>query len=174
MKVRESIPTLGRESGFVDVYARAPLPNAELRTFAERQGIEYASAGMRVLSVAFDLIVIGVATMLFVLIAYGQTWLIYHGSDPTIDFYLSIGLIPLVYFVGFWFALGATPGKLLLNLRIVDAQTGQLPDLLQCLFRLVGYVLNALTLGLGILGICNLRKPFGWHDRLSGTLVIKQ
>ena len=35
MKVRESIPTLGRESGFVDVYARAPLPNAVLSTLVQ-------------------------------------------------------------------------------------------------------------------------------------------
>lgn len=169
MKARESIPSVGKESGFVSVYPRTkPLAP---RFFAKQGLLTSANPRMRLLAMAFDAIVLGVLQMLFILIVYGQTWLLYNSLDE--KFYLSLLILPLIYFVSFWFMWGSTPGKLLLGLRIVDHETNQLPDLLQCILRFAGYLLVLGSLGIGALGIFNRRKAYGWHDKLAGTMVVK-
>ncbi len=170
MKARESIPSVGRESGFVNVY---PHPKTLSTRFFTKQGLlASANPRMRLLAVAFDTIVVGILMMLFVLMVYGQTWLIYHPLDE--NFYISLLIVPVVYFIGFWFVFGTTLGKFLLGLRVVDSNTGQLPDLLQCIIRFIGYMLVALSLGIGAVGIFKRDKPYGWHDKLAGTKVVKQ
>src|SRR6187397_1347011 len=45
------------------------------------------------------------------------------------------GILPPVVIIGFWIALGASPGKLMLRLRIVDEPTGGRPTAWQCIGR---------------------------------------
>ena len=72
----------------------------------------------------------------------------------------------------FWFCRNATPGKMLLNMEIVDAKTGEKPTLLQWLLRYVGYVVAIAPLMLGFLWILWDKKRQGWHDKMAGTVVI--
>ena len=71
-----------------------------------------------------------------------------------------------------WVFWQATPGKLLLGMRILDYNTQQAPTVLQYLKRLIGYFVSILPLGLGFLLIASTkRKHRAWHDTLSGTYV---
>jgi uncharacterized RDD family membrane protein YckC len=83
----------------------------------------------------------------------------------------SVTLV-VVYLFGFWVLAGATPGKQLLGLRIVD-RTGQAPSPGQVVVRLLGYLLSALALGLGFVWLFGPERR-GWHDRLAGTYVVKR
>ncbi len=74
----------------------------------------HANVGMRLLALAFDLIMVVLLLMLSVLFVFGQTWLLYHTPYTNVAFYLVAVSVPLVYFVGSWSLLGTTPGKLLL------------------------------------------------------------
>jgi len=78
----------------------------------------------------------------------------------------------LVYTVGFWIVEGATPGKMLMNLRVVNADGSPLnPG--QAFIRYFGYILNGFTLGVGYLLIVFSDKKQGLHDHIAGTIVVR-
>ena len=74
--------------------------------------------------------------------------------------------------IGFWRACGATPGKIALALRIVDAKSGGPPKTLQLIVRFIAYAVSALPLYLGFLWAAVDRRKQGWHDKIAGTIVI--
>ena len=83
-------------------------------------------------------------------------------------------LLPFVLTLGCWVWLGGTPGKLLMGCEVVDAGSGARPGVSQALLRYIGYMLSALPLGLGFLWILWDRRKQGFHDKLAGTLVIRE
>jgi uncharacterized RDD family membrane protein YckC len=68
----------------------------------------------------------------------------------------------------------ATPGKMLLGLRVVDAKTLGNPTFAQALGRQVAYLLSSLVLFLGFIWIAFSERKRGWHDLLAGTVVIRK
>ncbi len=82
--------------------------------------------------------------------------------------------LPLLWCIGFWFAWQATPGKLLLNCRIVDANSLGRPRAEQLVLRYLGYIVGALVFGLGLLWVLWDKRKQGWHDKLARTVVIMQ
>ena len=136
----------------------------------------YALAGMRLLAMAFDWMLLGVLSLLILLAMDASLMYAYRGNQLPllVDVLVLLVCVPFLYFVGFWCWFDATPGKMLLSLRIVDATTLQSLTGWQCLLRYAGYVLGALSFGLGMTGIVNARRPQGWHDRLARSIVIQQ
>lgn len=74
-----------------------------------------------------------------------------------------------VFFVGFWRYKGATPGKMLLNMRIVDADTLEKPSTTQLIKRFLGCFLGLI----GIWSILFTNKSQALHDKIANTVVIK-
>ena len=74
--------------------------------------------------------------------------------------------------IGFWRYCGATPGKIALGVKIVDARTGGTPGILQLIVRLLAYLLSALPLYLGFFWVALDRRKQGWHDKIARTIVI--
>lgn len=72
----------------------------------------------------------------------------------------------------FWKYRAATPGKILLSLKIVDADTLGKLSLRQCLVRSLAYLVSMLPLGLGFVWIVWDTRKQGWHDKLAGTVVV--
>lgn len=81
---------------------------------------------------------------------------------------IFMGIIVLL----FWFYRSATPGKMILNMHIVDAKTEGKPTRKQCVIRYLGYIVAVLPLMLGFVWIMFDKKRQGWHDKLAGTMVI--
>ena len=81
--------------------------------------------------------------------------------------------LPALATVAFWAWMQTTPGKWLLGLRLVDADTGQAPRLSQCLVRYLGYFVSALVLCLGFFWIAWDARKQGWHDKMANTLVVR-
>ena len=79
----------------------------------------------------------------------------------------------LVLFYVFWVKKQATPGKMFLSLKIVDAETLKKPSKKQLLIRIIGMIISAIPLTLGMLWIAIDRKKQGWHDKMAGTVVIR-
>src|SRR5687768_18471491 len=77
-----------------------------------------------------------------------------------------------VVVVGFWRTCGATPGKIALGVKIVDAATGGRPSLGRLVLRFLGYLVSALPLYLGFLWAAVDRRKQGWHDKIGLTVVI--
>jgi len=75
--------------------------------------------------------------------------------------------------VAFWIYRSATPGKMAMNLIIVDAKTGGRPSTPQFVGRYFGYFVSVLPLMLGIIWVGFDKRQQGWHDKMAGTVVIR-
>jgi uncharacterized RDD family membrane protein YckC len=93
--------------------------------------------------------------------------------DPTEHSWDLLALLAIAAVViGFWRYCGATPGKNLLGLRVVDAASGKPPTLGRLALRFLAYFVSALPLYLGFLWIGVDRRKQGWHDKIARTVVI--
>jgi uncharacterized RDD family membrane protein YckC len=77
------------------------------------------------------------------------------------------------YFLFFWSLSGQTLGKLLTGARVVDARGGGALGFAKSALRLLGSLLALLPLGLGLIGLWTDSDRRGWHDRLAGSLVVR-
>ncbi|MET0519640.1 MAG: RDD family protein [Burkholderiaceae bacterium] len=82
--------------------------------------------------------------------------------------------LPALLCIAFWTWQGATPGKLIAGIRVVDARSGARPSLAQSLRRWLGYFASVLPLGLGLAWAAVDAEGRGWHDKLAGTRVVRR
>ncbi len=71
-----------------------------------------------------------------------------------------------------WVKFGATPGKMILGIMVVDAQTNQKPGIWQSLVRAFGYIISTIPLMIGLFWMNFDKKKQCWHDKMAGTVVI--
>jgi uncharacterized RDD family membrane protein YckC len=83
-------------------------------------------------------------------------------------------LLPFAGVVLFWLKRQATPGKMVVAARVVDAETGKTLTVGQAVGRYLGYIVATLPFGLGLLWVAFDRKKQGWHDKMAGTVVVRQ
>lgn len=81
-------------------------------------------------------------------------------------------LLPAMAVLAFWRLYGATPGKMAVSARIVDARTGAAPSTGRLVARYVGYLASMLPLFAGFAWIAIDRRKQGWHDKIAGTVVV--
>ncbi|MEG2359410.1 RDD family protein, partial [Acinetobacter sp.] len=82
-------------------------------------------------------------------------------------------ILPFAYTVAVWMLWSASPGKILLGLKIVDADTGDNIDLKQSIIRYVGYFPAMMVLFIGIFWVAFDKRKQGWHDKMANTVVIR-
>ncbi len=83
------------------------------------------------------------------------------------------GVLPGIAVVLFWVYRQATPGKMLIGAKIVDAKTGGKPSTGQLIGRYFAYYVSTIPLLLGLIWVGIDARKQGWHDKLAGTLVVK-
>jgi uncharacterized RDD family membrane protein YckC len=82
-------------------------------------------------------------------------------------------VLPALAVLLFWIYRQATPGKMAISARIVDAQTGGRPSNGQLVGRYFAYYLSMLPLFLGFIWVAFDPRKQGWHDKLAGTVVVR-
>ena len=82
-------------------------------------------------------------------------------------------ILPAIVVIVFWMVKSATPGKILLELSIVDAETGGKPSNGQLICRYFAYYISVLPLMLGFIWVGFDKRKQGWHDKLAGTVVVR-
>lgn len=83
-------------------------------------------------------------------------------------------MLPFALTIMFWHFKSATPGKMILGIKIVDANTMGKASPGKLLIRYLGYYISMLPLCLGIFWVGWDKRKQGWHDKIAGTLVIKE
>ena len=83
-------------------------------------------------------------------------------------------VLPAVAILAFWFARGATPGKMAIRAEIVDAETLGPPTRAKLVARYLGYYVSTLVILLGFVWIAFDPRKQGWHDKIAGTVVIRK
>src|SRR5437899_8562537 len=82
-------------------------------------------------------------------------------------------ILPAVAVIAFWSAKHATPGKMVIGAKIVDAKTGGSPSFAQHVIRYLGYFVSTIPFCLGLIWVGIDRRKQGWHDKLAGTVVVR-
>jgi len=95
------------------------------------------------------------------------------GSAPGVADIVISYVAPAVAAVAFWLVGQATPGKMAISARVVDASTGGTLTLRQSVVRYLSYFVSALPLGAGFLWVAFDAKKQGWHDKLAGSVVVR-
>lgn len=161
----------------------------------EAQGLRYASFNSRIFAALIDLLF-----STFLVIALVQLRPLFF-SPPPIDsisrlqlgvelsaddrhqlnsFFIQVlfeNLLQIVFLsavvVLFWIWYEGTPGKMLMKMRIVDAETGNTPTKKQLIKRVFGYIFSMLPLGFGFFWVAISKRRQGLHDIFAGTVVVQ-
>jgi uncharacterized RDD family membrane protein YckC len=80
--------------------------------------------------------------------------------------------MPAIAVIVFWKTRSATPGKMAISAKIVDAKTGGKPSTGQLVARYFAYLVSMLPLMLGFIWIGIDRRKQGFHDKIAGTVVV--
>jgi uncharacterized RDD family membrane protein YckC len=121
-------------------------------------------------------------TVLVMLVTFPVLWAIYgpryfDGSMSGVfagpaDIMIS-WVMPSLAVILFWRHRQATPGKMMLSLQVVDADSGAPLTLAQGIGRYFAYFASTIPMGLGFLWVAFDKRKQGWHDKLAHTVVIR-
>lgn len=89
-------------------------------------------------------------------------------SSGTATQFLIAGIIVVL----FWIYRSGTPGKMIMKMKIVDANTGAKPKTIDLVLRYVGYIVSAVPLFLGFFWVAIDKRKQGWHDKMANTVVV--
>ena len=148
------------------------MKEPERSTPGEPAPIERAGAVTRFAAFFVDAIVVAVVLRSTGWLLRATTRVLGHFAPPVNLDEVLVALVPFLaglYIIVFWTALGQTPGKLLMGIKIVPVGGGPL-TFKRGLVRLFGYLVSALPLYLGYLWILGPERR-GWHDLLAHTEV---
>jgi len=140
---------------------------------------EYAGFWRRLFAFFIDSIILSLLSTVILASIFGTDQLVkmHQISEFSQTDWIIVGAeqaIPALWTILFWIIFMATPGKLLVNCQVVDADTLQKARPTQLTLRYFYYLISLLPLGLGFFWIGFNRRRQGWHDKLANTVVILQ
>lgn len=136
--------------------------------------LKYAGFWIRLWATVIDMVLFLIISIPIGLILSGDmNDVIGPGANGPPGFLLG-WVFPAIATIAFWASKGATPGKMAIGARILNAQTGEPPSTGQCVGRYFACFISFLPLFLGALWIGWDARKQGWHDNLDGTVVVRR
>ncbi|WHZ20674.1 MAG: hypothetical protein OJF55_002823 [Rhodanobacteraceae bacterium] len=164
---------IGSDPAIGDIAALDGDLDAIARSTGYADGLEYAGFWIRLAASLIDTILLMLVTMPLLMWIYGWSYLaddrLIHGPA---EIWIS-WVAPAVATVLFWRLWQATPGKAMLSLRVVDAESGETLSVGQAVARYLCYILSMLPLCLGFIWVAFDRRKQGWHDKIAQTVVVR-
>lgn len=143
-----------------------------------KSALIYAGFWVRLAAYLIDSVIVFFALLLVRLFSSGLMSLIEGtaiGGNVLFNYTLKdviLYICQVLYFILFTYCTGTTPGKRLMNLRVVYADDGELP-LPDVIYReTIGRFLCSLTVGIGYIMAGVDKEKRGLHDMLCDTRVI--
>ena len=146
-------------------------PLADIRASSEREW-HYCGCSTRVAAYLIDWILLGGLFLGSLYLLAGERELFSFTKQYEVNVQIAAVGLQIAYFLGFWVWKGATPGKALFGIRIVDAHTGELAQPWRYIVRMVFWILGSLPLWLGQIWVAFDKRKRGWHDLAAGTVVV--
>jgi uncharacterized RDD family membrane protein YckC len=135
--------------------------------------VEYVGFWARVGASLIDTVLLLIIMLPILHMVYGPAyWTSGSFSQGPVEFLINY-VLPAVAIIAFWIARQATPGKMVIGAKIVDAKTGNPASTGQLVGRYLGYYVSTIPLFLGIFWVAFDDKKQGWHDKLAGTVVVR-
>lgn len=140
---------------------------------AQSAQLVYAGFWRRMFATLFDsvlLLLVVCPTLIFV-----HGWgLVLIRANPPGPLEVGLALMATLAVMLFWIYKGATPGKMLVGVRIVDARTGAPASKTQLVARYIAYYVSMLAVGMGFFVIAQDPHKQGWHDKIARTAVVRR
>ena len=135
--------------------------------------LEYVGFWLRLWATIIDTVLILVIIVPVVTWIYGKDyWIAPKIIQGPADFLIS-WVLPAVAVVIFWIYRQATPGKMAIGARIVDAKTGGKPTNRQLIGRYFAYIVSTIPLLFGFIWVAFDSRKQAIHDMLAGTVVVR-
>src|SRR5947209_5418911 len=136
-------------------------------------GPRYVGFWKRLLAFFIDTLILVTVFVTIAIAIYGRRYVQLASQGQTLLFDVLVQFVlPAVAAILFWRYRGATPGKMLVSARIVDASTNGPPSTGKLIGRYFAYIVSIVPVFLGFLWIALDKRKQGWHDKLAGTVVI--
>ena len=133
---------------------------------------QYVGFWKRVLAFLIDSVILLTILLIAAVAIYGRQYIELSTQGKTLLFDILVqGVLPALAAILFWRYRGATPGKMLIGAKIVDARTLGKPSTGQLVGRYFAYIVSMFFM-LGFVWIAFDKRKQGWHDRLAGTVVV--
>jgi uncharacterized RDD family membrane protein YckC len=140
----------------------------------EPDDLEYVGFWPRVGAALIDTLLVLMVTAPLVTWIYGRDyWLSARILQGPADFLIN-WMLPAIAVIVFWMYRQATPGKMAIGARIVDATSGKAPTSRQLVIRYLGYYVSTIPLMLGLVWVAFDPRKQGWHDKIAGTVVVRR
>ena len=136
-------------------------------------GYKYAGFWLRFLASAIDLVIMGLFGRLVFGSEVADVNVLGYGVSADITYSGWKALIPIVYVIGSWIWLSATPGKLILGLRITDMDGNKL-SWKNAAVRFFAYIPSMMVFFAGFISVAFDERKQGWHDKIAKTFVLKK
>ena len=142
---------------------------------APAPSFEYVGFWKRFIAFLIDVFILTVITVPLLLAIYGRSYFRLAQEGGGIagvwDFLIQY-ILPTIAVIVFWRYRGATPGKMAISAKIVDAKSGRTPSTGKLIVRYFAYLVSMLPLFLGFVWIGIDKRKQGFHDKIAGTLVV--
>ena len=137
--------------------------------------VKYVGFWKRLIATIIDSVIVATVIVLVALPFYGPEYfqLSKEGRTLAFDFVMQM-VMPIAAVILFWRFRGATPGKMLMSAKIVDANTFGPPSTGKLVGRYFAYFVSTVVFCLGFIWIAFDARKQGWHDKLAGTVVIEE
>ena len=145
---------------------REPEPQQAL----QKATLDHAPMSRRVLSVVFDVALIGAAFVTAAMVAATKTVELPALRAVEVGSAIALMMAAALYHALFFTLARATPGMRFAQIRLCTFD-GQIPTRAQRTTRLVALVLSVLPVGLGLAWAIFDEDHLTWHDRLSRTYL---
>ena len=146
--------------------------NEEIENILHREGIVLASNKKRAMAFFIDEMLLSFLLIIALWESFSVAVTMEEMINVTNTFVLEYMFMKIVYQAFFIMQYGASIGKLVMKIRVIELNTMQTQSVISALNRAIFRVVSELLLYLGFLwGLLNPERQT-WHDKTAKTLVV--
>lgn len=146
--------------------------NEEIENILHREGIVLASNRKRAMAFFIDEMLLSFLLVVALWDSFSGAVTMEEMINITNTFVLEYMLMKIIYQAFFVMQYGASLGKIIMKIRVIETKTIQTPNVVVSLNRAIFRVVSELFLYLGFLwGLLNPERQT-WHDKTAKTLVV--
>ena len=146
--------------------------NEDIENILYREGITLADKGKRSIAFFIDEMLLSLLLLIALWESFVQTTTTEEVIMLTNTVVLEYMALKIIYQAFFVMQYGASIGKIIMKIRVIEIQTLQKPNVLVALNRAVFRVVSEMFFYLGFIwGMMNPSRQT-WHDKTAKTLVV--
>ena len=134
--------------------------------------VQYAGFWARFFATVLDQLIWSLLVVAIFLSIYGMAYFAnQQEGNVLLDYFVNYGM-PAIVTIVFWKYKSATPGKMLMGMSVVDADTGGQPSTGRLILRYFAYIISALPLLIGYFWVAFDKRKQSFHDKIANTVVV--